>query len=349
MAKITDVNNGSINGAQAMYRFKEVLKSAGWVVTQSSDGTTYNAAGDQISSEAAGAGGMANNSAWYEITDSKGGREFSVQRGTTNEAWRIKYSALDKFSGGTPGATQVGAAGDEELLHGTGTDASPTFATLFGSSGTFVWHVIAQSVEVGPAGNEAFPFWAFGTASGSGEIRTTIFCEAMDPSSYPPLVGTRAAPTTGDPDPVVLEVAYDVSGGGLMLLSQGGTNGWSDTNASNRKKYWYQMNGTNGGTQAFVQAHGGGTVFGDNSPAVTFSRNLATNPYDGSDQLMQFWIGRAGGGYATQLGLKGLPMYLRSRTISGRAYPDTVNLATDAYVYVEDILVPWEDTTVPQV
>jgi len=352
MAKITDVNNNGINGSAAIFRLKAVLKAAGWTVTQSSDGTTYNASGDQISIEGAGAGGMENTNAWFEIQDPAGGRELSIQRGTTNVAWRIKYSALDTFSAGSPGATQVGATAggpgdDEQILHGAGTDASPTFSTLFASASTFYWHVIAQDAATGPVGNESYPFWAFATHDGSGEIRTTIFCEVMDPDSYPALVGTRAAPTTGDPDPVVLCVQYDSSGGGIFKLSQGATNGWCETTATNKKKYWFQYNNTNSGAEAFVQGHGGGTILGDNSPTVTLSRNFPSNPYDGSDQVLQFLLARTGAAYTTQLGLKGYPMFMRSRTISGRAYPDTLSLATDAYVYVEDTLIPWEDNTTP--
>lgn len=346
MAKFTDVNNGGIDGSACMFRFKETLKAAGWTVTQSSDGTTFNGSGDQITVEGSGAGGMANANAWFDIQDPVGGRTFSIQRGASNTVWRIKYSALDDFGVGT--STQVGAGtvGEEQIIFGSGTDASPTFSTLFAASSTFQWHVIAQSTATGPSGNEAYGFWAFATVDGTGVLRTMFFCEPTDPNSYPVLVGTRAAPNTGDPDPVIIECNANNSGG-MMRLSQGTSLGWSDTSASNNKMFWYQYNNTNSGTEAWVQSHGAGVRQGDNSPAVTYFENLGSNPYDGGDDLFQIMVGRPSTGFATQVGLKGNTNFIKQQMSVGRAYPDTVNLATDAFVQVENCLVPWEDTTAP--
>ncbi len=59
-------------GSAAIFAFKELLVDAGWTVLPSSDGTTYNASGDQITTGSSGAGGMANNSAWFRIESPAG-------------------------------------------------------------------------------------------------------------------------------------------------------------------------------------------------------------------------------------------------------------------------------------
>lgn len=150
-------------GATAMYQLKERLKSAGWTVQASSDGTTHNSSGDQISSGVSGAGGFANNSAWVRLRSpaGAGGAEFVIQRGTVNANWRLKYSVTAGFSGGSPSATRVPSASDEVLIWGAGTDASPTYATLLGTDSFYRWNVAAD--DAAPYG-----FWAGAFPTGGG-------------------------------------------------------------------------------------------------------------------------------------------------------------------------------------
>jgi hypothetical protein len=72
-------------------------------------------------------------------------KQFCVQRGTTNQLWRVKYSPVNGFSLGTPGVTQTPSASDEKIILGGGTDAAPTFATLFaGADGSYRQEVAAD-------------------------------------------------------------------------------------------------------------------------------------------------------------------------------------------------------------
>ena len=136
-----------------MYTFKELLKTAGWTVPSSSDGTTYNSSGDQITSGASGAGGLANNSAWFRLRDPGGVKEITIQRGTLNTYYRIKYSFLAKFSGGSPSATQTPSATDEFLMLGTGTDAAPGYTATLGTDGTYRYNVATDNAS-------PYGFWA---------------------------------------------------------------------------------------------------------------------------------------------------------------------------------------------
>lgn len=128
-------------GSIHVYKWKEYLKTVGWIVSKSSDGTTYNASGDIINSGASGGAGLANSRAWMVLTSpSIDGyqRQLCIQKSTSgNLNWRIKYSFSAGFSGGSPSATQTPSATDEQILLGGGTDASPTFGTLLDTDANY--------------------------------------------------------------------------------------------------------------------------------------------------------------------------------------------------------------------
>src|SRR5688572_23586724 len=105
--------------ALAMFALKEALVDEGWIVVSSSDGSTYNAAGDQITTGASGAGGLDNSDAWFRLRmpEYQGReRELMVQRGGSGQSWRIAYSHEDTFDSGTPDATTIPEATDQEFV-----------------------------------------------------------------------------------------------------------------------------------------------------------------------------------------------------------------------------------------
>lgn len=131
-------------GAVAMWAVIATIVAAGGSVLADSDGTTYNASGGQVTSGASSAGGLGNTNAWVRVR-TVGGHEFTIQRGTTNLVWRIKYSQSAGFSGGTPSASQTPTATDQAIRCGGGTDASPTFLTLFPTDATSKLYGCADS------------------------------------------------------------------------------------------------------------------------------------------------------------------------------------------------------------
>lgn len=179
MARFADVNSVVAAGA-AMFNLKTVLKLAGWTTTKSSDGTTYDATGDQITTGTSGAGGMLNNHAWYVVRDPGSRRQVCVQNNTSGSV-RVKMSELAGFVGGSPSATRVPSATDEQVLYGAGTDASPTYTLLFGGSARL--HCWAES---NPIGN-VYGFGLFETTvAAATQASGQFFCEAMAPGSYRP-------------------------------------------------------------------------------------------------------------------------------------------------------------------
>jgi hypothetical protein len=139
-------------GGYAMYAFLTALVAQGWNRKSDSDGTTYDPAGAKLTHGGSGAKGLGNANAWFRVQGAAGGPfEWCIQRGADNTQWRIK-SALNAFTGGSPGATQTPSAAGEVIRLGGGTDASPTFATLFPADATYLVDALVQDANGPPPG-----------------------------------------------------------------------------------------------------------------------------------------------------------------------------------------------------
>lgn len=298
MAKFTDVNTIG-TGPQAMFRFISILLSAGWTGEGYGTGSVYSATGAHASATT-----LANNSAWQRMREPGGRREWTFQRGTTNQAWRTKYSALVRFGGGSPSATQTPFATDEQVLQGAGSDVSPTFTNLFPADSGYRVHIAANSTPIGGC----YPFVLFATTTpGSSEAIGALWQEPMAPGSYDP----------ADADPCV--VGTGSFSAGISLLPSA-------------SRCWLAY-GTGG--QVW------GTAVGANAP---FAGSLPPDLVSGKDvNGRPLYTVSSGGtrvkGYGSTIALKG----------PARSYPATANRATDAYVYLGSLVLPFADATEPGV
>lgn len=168
-------DNQPATGAIAVYELMHFLATGGpgWLIKADSDGTTYASSGGQVTGGASGSHGLANNSAWIRI-QGPGGQEFVIQRATTNVSWRVKYSMAAHFTGGSPSATQVPSATDEEIMLGAGTDASPTFSAWVATDNGYRFHAIADSAN-------AYGFLSFGFPIGGGAPTHAFVFEPLNP------------------------------------------------------------------------------------------------------------------------------------------------------------------------
>lgn len=147
-----------------VYQCITVLLAAGWTKIKDSDGTTYSSSGVQVTSGAAGAGGLNNASAWVNLkAPGAASDQLCFQRGTASDVtWRVTFSPVAGFAGGTPGATRVPTATDSILCLGGGTDAAPTYATWFsGTEGSCRYN--AGASDLAP-----YTFWCQGWPTGGG-------------------------------------------------------------------------------------------------------------------------------------------------------------------------------------
>lgn len=170
MARSYTTNLIPSNFADSIYRLKTALKTAGWTVPKSSDGTTYNSSGDQITSGGSGGNGMNNNNAWFIINTPTGTKQWLFQRYTSSAVWTVKVSKLG-FLGGSPSSSTAPTATD------SGTLASN--ATLFtGSEGS-------QRMQIAVEGTAPFGFYAFCYPIGGGNCTGALMQDPLLTGTYP--------------------------------------------------------------------------------------------------------------------------------------------------------------------
>ncbi len=183
MAYTFSNNNTPANGSLAMWLFISTLQTAGWTNVKDSDGTTYSATGTQVTSGAAGAGGLGNASAWKILQHPTVGLQICVQHSTvagTHAQWRIQISRAAGFVTGSPAATITASATDAQVLFGAGTDAAPTMGTFFGTDGAYRFNVCAGGADT------LYPFCMFGFPTGNavGTYTSLWFLEMMSAGSF---------------------------------------------------------------------------------------------------------------------------------------------------------------------
>src|SRR5438105_8609285 len=295
MALLFTPNLLPATGAEAIFKLKTALKNAGWTVLRSSDGTTYNSSGDQITVAGSGAGGMANNLAWSVIRQPagtqapfSGTRQLCVQRQSSgNTQWRVKYSYSAGFSGGSPGATQTPSATDEQILYGGGTDASPTFTTLFNSDGLYNLHIAVGNVE-------PFGFWSVAYPTGGGNPNHVFMMDPMQ-AGFP----------SQEDDPYVffLNQAGPFTGGVSMNLA-----GYSTGSSQGPKGFL--KHGLAG--EGFVLIPG---MFYAQTPSLTLvvPDGAGTNPASGKDDLLPVLYAR-NNGQTAPIGFKGVSTFMHFRS-----------------------------------
>lgn len=301
-------------GAVAWYTFKELLKTAGWTVPSSSDGTTYNSSGDQITSGASGAGGFANNSAWFRLRDPSGIKEITIQRGTNNSIYRIKYSFLAKFSGGSPSATQTPSATDEFIALGTGTDASPGYSAWFGTDGTYRWNVGADNAS-------PYGFWAGSFSNGGGVSPATGI--VLDP-----LTGTAA--TDGHVHLFYVSSSSPFQVANLCSESFANTNRRVSTVPA-------------ASPSTTMEYHG---LYYITPSGQVIPSNIGTNPLNSKDETFPIiWARRSALANPGYKGVSTIMKYNGTTRSIGDTF--TVNTTRDRIIY-GDINLPW-DGSVPTV
>jgi hypothetical protein len=202
------VNNRPATGAIAMDDVLNGFVAAGWAVKASGDGiAAYSSSGSVFSNGGAtGANGMANSYAWFRLQDPGGGREFCVERGTTNYNWAIAYSVAAHFTTGGS-ATAAPTASDAVAILGnitSSTGSGGTYAQLFATSDN------TYSLHMGMADSSIdYAFWIYTIANAT---TTGSACWIMDF-----VQGADA----GDTDPTVHLATLSASAIGGALTAAG--------------------------------------------------------------------------------------------------------------------------------
>jgi len=304
----TDTHTGPVS----IFNLKTMLKLAGWTVPQSSDGTTYFPASDGITTGAAGAGGMANNSAWFQIVNPDG-VEYVIQRGTTNLVWRVKASPIDGFAGGET-ATQVpGNVTDEYEILGGGTDAAPTFESWFTTDNTYRYKAGADSAS-------PYHFWSTAFVLGGGVLSHVFVHEGL--VAVEPTDGAPFHVMIGNTD-LVLAPAFTTETEGASSTRSYGTRAQVAPVIAD----WTVMNGLSYFGVGVV-APGGGV----------------TNPITAKDESFPIVYARrsaASGGNPGYKGVGSMMRWLGTSKVNGSTL--TISTTRDRITF-GDVSLPWQGT-----
>lgn len=298
----------TVDGAQSIYALKEMLKQAGWVVSSSSDGTTYNATGDEITHGGSGAGGMANNRAWFRISNPND-VEYVIQRSTSlNYQYRVKCSPANRFIGGSPNATTVPSATDEGILLGGGTDASPSFETWFSTTSNFRYKAGADSAS-------PYHFWAVAIPIGGGSANHVFVHEGLDATE--PTDGAPFHTLIGSSDPQDSNIS-------------------NESESGNTTRSFGTVPSTTPSTWVVIPALTYNSTSGQAVPL------LPTNPITGKDESFPIpYARRTASGNA---GWKGVGSMMRWATPS-RSNGDTLTISSSRdRIIFGDISLPWQGT-----
>lgn len=347
MAKVASVNNMPTNGGEAMFMLLEFLRDQmGFTITISGDGiAAFDGAGASVITHGgSGANGMANTNAHFTAEDPSGVYGWCFQENTL-VSWEVVSSALDGFTGGS--ATVRPTATDEQVLLNT---------TLFTTANTYRWHMTGDTAAIG-ATVGVYPWRAWSSKIGIGGPFTLLGHEPLKPGSYPELVGTRAVPTTGEPDPCV----YMAIGDPQCCQFSVSSGGWSPSVTLAAAAFvpaqgYYCMNGVNGNSEQFTRFMGSlymqgtlsttATILAPAGPYMLTSGGSGVDPRDGKDTSYEFSLARPVASGVTFPGPKGIPATLRQRAVL-REYPAVMDIAGERYVYMNDLLIPFANGELP--
>jgi hypothetical protein len=299
------------SNAIAVFNLKTELKAHGWTVPSSSDGTTYNASGDQITTGASGAGGLDNASAWFRLRSANGLVEFTVQRGTGGAPnnYRIKIGKT-AFTAGSPSATQTPTVADptydEKVALGGGTDAAPSFGALIGAVGT-----TRIKTMVDDATGE---FYMAGFPDGGGNPNCAFMLTGFD--GY-------------DPDDTWPYMVYVVS-----------TGAWTGSAMSSTTGNCFSWMPEDGGLPVTVLPQLA-TIAGN----TLYPGGAAVDPITGNHPIPKVSVGRGAGDNAG-ICYKGFANLFRWVGIAGDATGDTYTLSTTRdWIVMRSCALPWDGSS----
>ena len=377
------------NFTACMYFLMQGMYNAGWSIMAWSDGTTAHNTGtipgpyaagpgspDPVfpltgafpNGAAAGAGGLSNNRAWFVMRQPKtpvsasfapvygGTRMFVFQRNASanDTDWRIKYSVQGGYqfarqTNVTPSLYATLPNQDDVTIFGGGTDAAPTFTTLFGDTtsgnGISRFNVMCND----GASSETAPFGIYAIAFRNGGGVEPGMAFILEPMA----AGTIGV---GELDPYII---YP-DGNGVNNVGTGnctgndqrgmcctnstfGPGGWLRYGQSNQAYLripacWYAQFTINLQTNCVVPASNGTTQT---------RQPVGTNPYNNNDDLFPIVFARSAN-QGTVTGYKGVSSMMKwNGTLRSIGDTQAQNTVRDRII-MGDLSLPW-DGSVPAI
>lgn len=316
--------NGQPNFCYAIYALKELLKTAGWTLVRSGDGSTTSAT-DLITSAAV----LYNYNTigqWFIVRKPGSTLEIAFQRVLLNgysppqywtDIWRIKVSP-GGFGSASATATRIPTPvpDDTVTVFGGGTDASPYATSLVPA--------VDGRVHCAASTSAPYNFYLLAHRPGTTTVQCGIFLDHMETGTYP----------TEDDQPWVFGVLPNAntpwSQGSLQMnngpASTGGTLAYLGASTTSSKFV---------AVQGLV--HHGYSYYG-------VPGNLATNPFDTRDDTIPIAWARPSS-YTSPQGYKGFSTMLKwMGTTRSLGSTQTVSTASDRFC-IGNVTLPWDGST----
>jgi len=329
------------SGADAVYQWKEFMKTGGpaWTVVASGDGySNYSNSGDVITSKSTGANGMFNKFAWFVIQQPASTRQFCFQSLATvsltnpnnNSAvnWRVKYSTVGFTNGGSANVTPTAAVSvqtgveDAGVVLGSplGTDASPIGAALFAADGSYRMQMAADN-----AAPNAFNW--FCTVIPTPAIASGFLFDAMATGTFPP----------ADVDPYLISTSLNGFASQTAVV-----------NINLSPALGFVKKGLPGETFASMGA--ATYALQGSGPLSSFMADLPSNPYNNTDDLLPVVYARPHswslitGQHGIPTGYKGISGSLKWCTTDRTTLDMLSVLSPGDRIVVGNFAFPWNNS-----
>lgn len=311
------------SGAHTMFELKDLLKTAGWDVKSSSNGTTANTS-DNIASTAS----LASSNSWYvmRMPADAGGlrREFMAYRWPSGDFhWALGYSRAAGFSGGTTSAAPTAS----DALYGNMTGGSNARTSsqvqYFDSTGSK--YVVMAADNAAPYG---FYLATFSSVLGTGTGRDSGYYSTGGFALDPLQTGTYHA---NDPDPYIILSSASTPRSWLRSEDLQDT-----SNNFSLGKVWGHYNDPSSPALNPVN-----WVFYPS--AIAYRGSLLANPYSGKDDTcaLVYVMGQS----SSANHIKGTSSLMRW-VMQARNTGDTLStLASRDRIIVGHVALPWDGTT----
>ena len=328
MAYTISANFEPTTDGNLIWKLKELLVAAGWVIRSSGDGTTFNGSGDVHAPGGPYVSSLDNANAWFCIrapVPMSPRREFVFQRpNTSHGVWRAWYSSDGTgFTGGTPNATTRPTAADESGVLNT---PSGTSAWI----GSFVPVRSYRADFVIGGSGELYGWYMQVRKTGRNNAHATMFFDPLTDVS------------TGDTDGAVVGMGGFVSSDTTPHLETAGMFSTTDSQTVDCVHGWYKK-GLSGATWVNFPV---GVVGLQTGTGNQWNSLLNNNPpsMDVNGKLPSFPViyMRGGSALSTQKGWKGTSTLFRydAGTIFGtRPYADKSRWIMGC------LSIPWDGST----
>ena len=316
-------NDFPLSSSEAVFLLKERLKTGGWMISGSSDGSTYNSAGDQITLSGSGAGGLSNTNAWFRVRSPDFLREFLIQRSTSNDLWEVWYSSDGVgFVSGSPSATVLPTAGDGKQICGVNGGAEDWFP----QNDTYKTDLLVGDVD------EGYSFYFGVRQAPQARVNAGLFLDVLTNTS------------SFDADPAVVGMMLDdeINGGTFFQAALGGCfNGNTTSSGSIARCYgWFKKGQADERFTVIPMA----TLGVDSTSDEDGLDQLGTQPEDGSFATFDcLYIRDNESSGDTEAFYKGISRLFRlNSTLAGHGIPYSDNTR----IFFGSVSIPWLTGTV---